>query len=283
MAAYLELYCNGRPVPCQLEREQSNVPIDWRKRVVFRAELAPSEMNRFDARIEMVNRRPAVALKERGGAIRLKTAELEVTINTRTGLVDRYRAGGVDYLKAGAFRPIVMQDSVDPWEMSAIAFRKVAGSFKLMSAKEGTLFSGLRGAPIKSVRVIEDGEVRTVVEAVFAYGDSRICQRYLLPKAGTEMGVETLVHWNEKDRMLKLSVPTLCSDAKYLGQAAYGVGELPTNGNEAVAQKWTAAVSRRPSAVFFPGNSFRNSSWPRAASSVCDWCAAKPSSFSSVV
>ena len=36
----------------------------------------------------------------------------------------------------------------------------------------------------------------------------------------------------------------MLSEAAYVGQVAYGVGELPTNGDEAVAQKWVAVVDR---------------------------------------
>ena len=44
--------------------------------------------------------------------------------------------------------------------------------------------------------------------------------------------------------MLKLSVPTIGQDCDYLGQVAYGVGELPCNGDEAVAQKWVSVISK---------------------------------------
>ena len=57
------------------------------------------------------------------------------------------------------------------------------------------------------------------------------------------------IHWNEKSRMLKLSVPTLFPGAEYLGQAAFGVQSLPTTGREVVAQKWTAAVDRATDAA----------------------------------
>jgi len=53
------------------------------------------------------------------------------------------------------------------------------------------------------------------------------------------------VFWNEKTRMLKLSIPTIGKDNKYLGQVAYGVNELPDNGDEAVAQKWVAVISQK--------------------------------------
>jgi len=85
--------------------------------------------------------------------------------------------------------------------------------------------------------------VRTVVEAVFGCGDSAIVQQYLLPKVGTQLEVRTRVHWNEKDKMLKLSIPVPTGDNRYIGQIAYGVQELPSNGDEAVSQKWSAVVS----------------------------------------
>jgi alpha-mannosidase len=92
--------------------------------------------------------------------------------------------------------------------------------------------------------VVEDGAVRTVVEAVFAYGNSAICQRYLLPKVGAEIEVQTRVHWEEKNRLLKLSIPTpSAADSRYIGQTAFGIADLPTNGDEGVAQKWVAAVA----------------------------------------
>ena len=58
------------------------------------------------------------------------------------------------------------------------------------------------------------------------------------------------MYWNEKDRMLKLSVPTLLRDARYRGQVAAGVAELPEDGNEAVAQQWVALVSERDDLAF---------------------------------
>jgi alpha-mannosidase len=53
------------------------------------------------------------------------------------------------------------------------------------------------------------------------------------------------VAWQEKDRMLKLSVPTPWMDCTLLGQVAYGVQELAGNGAEMVAQKWVTVVSKR--------------------------------------
>jgi alpha-mannosidase len=71
-----------------------------------------------------------------------------------------------------------------------------------------------------------------------------MCLRYKLPKQGTEIEIEARVLWNEKDKMLKLSLPTRLGASRYIGQTAYGFQELSTNGDEAVAQKWVAVLSR---------------------------------------
>lgn len=245
---HIHVYDKGKKLPSQVEKELSNMPLDWRKRVVFAAELEPSCMNRFDCTIEAVKRtRPK--LKARNGKITFANDDLKVVINTRTGLVDKYSVKGVDLVGKGAFGPVVMMDDSDPWGMLGNSRRKVAGRFKLMGKEAGSRFSGMEDAIIDSVRVIEDGPVRSVVEAVFSYGDSFICQRYMLPGMGTEMGVETRVHWNEKDRMLKLSIPAAGKNNKYIGQVAYGVGDLPDDGTEAVAQKWVGVINRKDKAM----------------------------------
>lgn len=239
----------GRLLAAQPEKEASNLNLEWRKKVVFAAKLEPARMNRFSCRLEKISARPSSGFKEKGGKILFETEELEIVINGRTGLVDRYRANGVDFLAEQAFRPLVMHDNSDPWGMTLRRFRDLDGPFELALPEEGSRISGITTGSSPSVRLVEDGPVRTVVEAVFNYRNSFIFQRYKLPRKGTEIEVETRVHWIEKDRMLKLSLPTLMKKARYLGQTAFGVAELPADGNEVVAQKWTAVVSDKDDQV----------------------------------
>ncbi|GGA00617.1 hypothetical protein GCM10008018_53660 [Paenibacillus marchantiophytorum] len=232
------VYQEGQPIPCQPEKEGSNLNLDWRKRVVFEAELAPSSMNRFDCRIEMLTHKPIPQLAEQNGCYRFETEELLVVVNTRTGFIDEYVVRGVPFLRPNAFAPLVMEDNEDPWRMDKASFTQVEGMFKLMNEEESGLFSGVKGA-LPAVRVIEDGDVRTVIEAVFTYNNSYLCQLYKLPKTGTELEVQLRVYWNEKDKMLKLSLPTQLSEGRFVGQTAFGVSSL-NHGHEAVAQKWVA-------------------------------------------
>ena len=235
---------DDQALPTQVEQELGNVNTDWRKRVIFNAELSPSRMNRFDCRLELLPQKPVHAFSEQDGAIHFLTEDLDVVVNTTTGLIDRFRVRGVDALAPGAFTALVMSDNEDPWEIVGRSFRDVESRFEIMTPAESAVFSGVKAPTLPPVRIIEDGEVRTVVEAVFGYGRSALCVRYKLPKQGTEMEVSLRVLWNEKDRMLKLSVPTTMPQAEYLGQVAYGVGSLPSNGDEAVAQKWVGVVDK---------------------------------------
>jgi alpha-mannosidase len=141
--------------------------------------------------------------------------------------------------------PIAIADNEDPWGMTVTSYRKVAGKFKTLNAADAARFAGTRRPKLDAVHVIEEGDVRTVIEALLGYGDSFLCLRYKLPKKGTEIEVEVRAHWNERNAMLKLAVPTVFEQSTFLGQVACGVQELPNDGNEAVAQKWLAVVSEK--------------------------------------
>jgi len=241
---------NGRELPSQAEREASSIPVEFRKRVVFQAELAPAQMNRFDCHLETLPQRPTVELRAKKGWIKFETNELLVEINTQTGLVDRYQVRGKDLLGSGAFRPVVMQDEEDAWGNHTMYFNNRVGKFKLMSAKQAAAFAGLPDGDLAPVRVIEDGAARTVVEALFAYGNSEICQRYLLPKQGTEIQIELRVYWNEKTKLLKWQIPAAFKDAEACGQVMFGREALPSDGREAVIQKWVAMTSNSEALTF---------------------------------
>ncbi len=232
-----------RGLPSQVEKELSNLDIDWRKRVIFEADLAPGGMSRFDVRLEMIPGKPQLPRMKDRSKIVHRTDDLKVCINTRTGLIDLCRAHGRDVLAKGAARALVIDDNEDSWGMAVRSFRKIIGRFKPMAAAEAAAFAGVQASGLEPVRIIEDGAVRTVVEALMVYGRSTLVCRYELPKRGTKIGIEWRVSWQQPNTMLKLSLPTVCGKgARYLGQTAFGVHELPINGDECVAQKWVAGV-----------------------------------------
>ncbi len=240
---HVEVYRGKSKLPSQVEKEDGNLSLDWRKKVAFRALLQPSGTSRFDCRLQVLPQKPPLPLlPAEQGVFEFRTEDLLVAINPQTGLIDRYRVGDVDCLKPSSAEALVIEDNEDPWGMTVRSFRKVVGRFKLLSPAQSAGFSGVRSKALPPVRVIEDGAVRTVVEAVFGHKHSFLCLRYKLPKTGTEVEIEARVQWAEKDRMLKLSFPVLGERLRYVGQVAYGVADLPDNGDEAVAGKWVAVI-----------------------------------------
>lgn len=83
--------------------------------------------------------------------------------------------------------------------MNRKSYRETEGYFELLTGEEEKDFTS-SGKSLDGVRIIEDGEVRTVVEAVFGYGRSRARLRYSFPKHGTAVELEAKVEWLEKAR-----------------------------------------------------------------------------------
>jgi alpha-mannosidase len=232
----------GKIVASQMEKETSTLSVEWRKKVAFRAKLKPSSMNLFVCRLKKKPRESKDFPPEKP-LIVLRSDCAELAIRTSTGWVEHFRIKNRDFLTGRAFQMLVMEDSPDSWGMKVRSFRKYEGKFSLLSDQESARFAGVSSSRLKPVRIIEDGPVRTVVEALFGYNKSFICQRYIFPKRRSSFEVEIRVFWNEKDRMLKLAVPTAFKNGLCRGQVAYGVEEFQAAEYERVAQKWLGVIS----------------------------------------
>lgn len=228
---------NGRIVPSQEEKEHCNINLDWRKRIVFRATLQPSGITRFDCTLE-----PRPCVKKNGlgpdAAIRVETQDMLVEINTATGLLEQYRVGERSFLRPGALASVILDDNADPWHMNAHHYGPEIGRFRLMTQEEAADYLHHPDEPLPAVRIVEDGPVRTVVEALFCWNRSVLVQTYRLPKQGTQVELEQRIFWNERDAIMKLEVPTLIADGRYLGQGMYSHSELPQDGTECASQRW---------------------------------------------
>lgn len=244
---YPEVKMNGERIPTQAEKEISNFGIDWRKRVVVEATLEPSSMNRMDVYFKPIPARPTFEPIIDKPTFEFDNGEMQVEINTATGLVDRFVVDGVDYLKPDSFKLAASDDTYNPWGIGTKSYGR--REFQLLTPHEGSAFSGMRDKIIPSVRIIEDGEVRTVVEAVFGLHDSYAYQRYLLPKRGKYFEVETGVYWNEKEQYLKLLLNTPFVENETIGQIPFGHETLRNNSREFVYQKWVCVKDNNTSST----------------------------------
>ncbi len=252
------VYRDGVHVPSQCEKEDSNLPLDWRKRVVFHATLAPSSMNRFDCRMTILPKKPVLETGSDPDTYVFDSPYLHAAVNKKTGLLDALASGGVSYLKPGALSIDVMKDTVDPWSQVQQQWREKIGSFTLLSEEEGTDFSNV-DAPIPSVRMVEDGEVRTVIEAVFGYRSSRAVVRYLFSKTAPVMDVQLRIVNCEKSKMFKLRVPQALTGASPLLEVSYGEEEMRMQGFECPGQRYVKVKGSEGSFAILNGGTYGSS------------------------
>lgn len=230
------VYQNGRELPSQAEKECSNIPLDWRKRVVFEATLAPTAISAFRCKLRKLPQKPVPAIPANNGQITLGGTDFKANINPHTGLLDALWAGKTNLVGTGAASLQVLEDTVDPWSMRQQYWSQQVGVFALMPPEEGSRFSGIKGT-IPSVRVIEDGLVRSVVEAVLAYQNSRAVIRYIVPKNARHLDIEVRLQWAEKQKMVKLCIPTLLENADAEGETMFGTKPAPDDGREFASQR----------------------------------------------
>lgn len=231
------VYHEGERLPSQCEKELSNIPLDWRKRAVFHAKLQPMSINRFDCKFEILKGRPVIQQKAVDDRIVLKYDSLHVEIGVKTGLIEYLEINGMSMLNPGAFKLCVFEDFADPWSMHNHAWTNQIGNFELLSETEGTDMSAVK-EKIPSVRVIEDGEVRTVVEAVFGYKKSNAILRYLIPKTGTQMELQVRIVWTEKEKMVKMCIPANMDSMECIGEVAFGQENMQEEGRENCSQRY---------------------------------------------
>ena len=232
-----QVYQNGTALATQSEKEDSNINIDWRKRAVFHAQLAPMQMSRFDCKYTKLKQKPQSSTRiEDASYYYLSGGAVRLALNKSTGSIDSWQVYGREYLSSPILLNVIA-DSCDPWEMCVNEINQVIGHFTLLSEENGTKLSGVRNV-IPSVRILADGAVRTVAEVVLGYGNSRAVMTYIISKSTGEVTIKIRLQWAEPQRMVKFCIPAAIENARCLGQTAYGVQELPEGGRENVSQRY---------------------------------------------
>lgn len=230
---------DGKPLPTQCEKEESNIPLDWRKRIVFHATLPPMAISRFDCRLKTLDKKPVPSLPTDADDTHFvfTSPRMQVRINRRTGLIDSVLADGRSYLRPGACALEVMQDNADPWGMTTDGWREKIGVFTLLSDEEATAFSDVE-KPLEAIRVIEGGPVRTVLEAVFGYGSSRAVVRYLLSRLAPQIDLSVRLINQEKSKLIRLTLPCALSDPHPSLEVACGEEPMRNGGAECVGHRY---------------------------------------------
>lgn len=240
----------GNRVMCQNEKPEATFSLDWIKSIVFEAELAPCSMSRFDCRLKTIKKND----KERhyGDKICISGKNAELIINRSTGLIEKYSVGGVVLLEnCGVLE--VYRDNEDPWGMTVDGFYDKEGEFRLLTDTENGKALGY-DENVQNVVISEDGEVRTVIDVLFGYENSRAVVQYMFNKVSGDLDVKVTVNSENTNKCIKYRLDTTAKNGRFYGQTAFGAEELDADGNEVTYQKW-CGVKGENTSVYVINNS----------------------------
>ncbi|MBQ9083420.1 MAG: alpha-mannosidase [Clostridia bacterium] len=221
----------GCEVVHQQIKEDSNLNLDWRKRIIFEAKLAPMSCARYSVYVHFEEKRETT----RGRNLVYDDGHKYVEIDAKTGLLKKYVLDGVTYAE-NAFQLMAFDDNADPWGMSEEQMHRMGSNgrpFALSEVPDG-VFRGM-----KSVQVTEDGPIYLGIEAFFEHEHTRARIGYKIYKNNDAVDVDVDLFLSDINRLIKLAVPVTIS-GRVLGQTAFGTEELFTDGRENVAHRFVA-------------------------------------------
>lgn len=221
----------GNPVKFQVVKEESNLNLDWRKRIAFEATLPPLQLSRYGVYIEF---KEAEKSKKTESLV-YDDGRKYVEIDGETGLLKRYAIDGVDYVTDG-FLPVMFDDNADPWGMSAAQMKGMCENEQpfVLSKKPSGVFEGMQ-----SVQVVEDGDIYFGVEVFFEKDNTRARVLYKIYKNNDFVDVDVRVFMGDVNKFVKLKMPVAIK-GKLLGQTAFGTEELYMDGRENVSHRFVA-------------------------------------------
>ena len=227
---------NGKRLPSQNEKPQATFNLDWIEKVSFIGKLAPSSVTRFDCKLNTVHKATLLAVDSGDETITIINDRMTASISRKTGLIEQYIVDGKTLIENSG-KIEVYHDDEDPWGMRVYSFKEKLGEFTLMSDKEANEFIGYPEEQISNVRVVEDGEVRTKIQAFFAYKRSTAVVEYTIPKNSAYIDVDITLYSNEPNKMLKYTLDTKLNGTP-LGETAFGCDTLFLDEKESVFHKW---------------------------------------------
>lgn len=216
---------------CQVVKEESNIPIDWRKRVLIQANLKPMSISVFELIPKRQNVREKLVKNAVGYTLTTQGYSFELT----EGGEARVRfANGVEVERVSL---CVYKDHHDSWIMQGEllnGFTDVLGNFRLATSEECKEFLDGTDLPI---RLIENGEISDVIEVLYVYNRSFAVVKYLLNKKSGYIDAEINLSWQERICAVKLVIKT-SAKGMLCTQTAYGEERYSRDGREYPMQKY---------------------------------------------
>ena len=219
----------GNIIPAQ--RIQSEATVNGQSRLLFVAEL-PSmgyKVFRLYLRTEEAQVLPHVAITE----TTVENDRYRLEFNTQSGCIKSFydKKRDLEILRREGARLAVIEDKSDTWSHNIYKFDKEIAAMEAIT-----------------VRILEDGPVRSTMRVKSKYRDSYVIQDFRVYKELDHIEVKVNVDWREPQTLLKLKFPVNFNFRKPTYEIPYGYIEKSANGEEEPGQTW----------VDFSGEHFKN-------------------------
>lgn len=261
-----DVYMNNKLVPSQRERGPLNVEHDWNLYGACHLKLPPLSLVKLDVKWRRLARpKHTKKLYVTEPKLRFRSQNLKIVINPETGLIDwaSPATSNSSYLRKSALQPVVFRDlshswwcgspctSTSPYGKSVLPWPNPDGFFKLATPTQSADICSPPGGQtsVAPVRIVENGDVRVIVEVILVYGKSWIIRWYIFSKHCNFLEIRDRVFWNERGLMLKLEVPLNFKVGSTLSEIPYSAIERPVSQQctEQTNQKWVKVLEKNGS------------------------------------
>lgn len=242
----LDVFVNGNRVQSQIVKEKSNINLDWAKRVMVECVLPPMSLSRISVYERPVDHKPVIR-QNFGNSYVFDNGIVRAELNALTGLLTGVWYRGELVLTKNSGRIDVIGDNADPWAMGysqRYQLGESIGSFTLIEKSSIGDYIQWKSSSGRNVRIVEDGDVLTRIEAIFSYkkADAIVC--YTFYKHFNYFDIDVRMNNNNFDVTYKLTLG-LAEECKLFGESMFGQEELSQSGCELVSHRWVRCEGKK--------------------------------------
>jgi alpha-mannosidase len=153
----------------------------------------------------------------------MENENFRLEFDPQTGYIKslRDKRTNTEVFAADAAKPVVLEDTADTWGHNTFRWDKAVGVFRA-----------------DSVKLVEQGPIKSVIRVTSSYGDSRMVQDFAMYRGIDRIDVSVTLDWREQFKMLKLRFPANLHYMKATYEIPYGSMERFANGEEDPGQSW---------------------------------------------
>ena len=249
---------NDNIIPYQIIKEESNIAMQHRVKLVFKAKIPAFSVMRYRAHIEFEPLKektmPAVD-KDIVVNDKVKT----VVISKETGLIKSFKLGDKEYLAGEASVPMFFNDNSDPWgwrlhDLTTAVFSETGwpqpqhknslSPMRLDNRHKGST------KDIDGLTMLEEGQYLTEVQAIFYKDESKLIVNYKIYKDVPYIDINYHVIWGEHNKGLKVKFP-LNGESKFFAQMAFGIEQYPASGTEFPTNRYIGVKNGEDALVIY--------------------------------